>query len=57
LDTKNASIVQKEQKRLEDKLASISNLQTAIGDIDFLFEMYELEQTEEIEQQLIDRNT
>ena len=54
MDTKNASAVQKEQKRLENKLASISNLQTAINDIDFLFEMYELEPTVDVETQLID---
>ncbi len=44
--------MQKQQKLLENKLTSISNLESALSDIDFLFEMYDLEQTEEIEEQI-----
>ena len=53
MDVKKASQTQQQQKRLEDKLTAITSLETALNDIAFLFEMYELEPTQEVEEQLI----
>ena len=38
---------------MEDKLTAITSLETALNDIAFLFEMYELEPTQEVEEQLV----
>ncbi len=53
MDVKKASQTQQQQKRLEDKLTAITSLETALNDISFLFEMYELEPTQEVEAQLV----
>lgn len=53
LDTKNASKVNKRQRVLEDRLETISSLTASLKDIDFLFELYELEPNTEIENNIV----
>lgn len=48
LDTKNATKVNKEQRKLEGNLETISSLTSKTKDLDFLFELYELEPSEEL---------
>ena len=53
LDTKNATKVNKEQRRLEGNLETISSLTSKTKDLDFLFELYELEPSEELENNIV----
>ena len=53
LDTKNATKVNKEQRKLEGNLETISSLTSKAKDLDFLFELYELEPSEELENNIV----
>lgn len=53
LDTKNATKINKEQRRLEGNLETISSLISKTKDLDFLFELYELEPSEELENNIV----
>lgn len=53
LDTERATSISKEQTRLQSKLDTIIGMTNKLSDIDFLFELYEVEASEDIESNIL----